>query len=404
MRILQLHNDHATFGGALEVLTNEGELLREQGHDVDTYLMPAADTLQLSKVRASAKAIWNREVAGIVADRIRAFRPDVVHVHTPFPLMSPSVFRAAAKLRVPCVATVHSYRYSCIAATCHRDGAICEACVGTVLKLPGVIHRCYHDSVGASGALTAGLVLHRTIGTFRDVNRFITLTEFAKQLLVRDGIAAAHVTVKPNFVPDPGGGHAREPAQPYVAFVGRLVDVKGVQTMLDAWSAGIPGLTLRIAGDGPLRGLVEERAGADASIEYLGWLEEHEVTELMAKASCVLVPSEWYEAGVPLVVLHSLAVGTPVVVSDLENICADVLRDGTGASFATGDAAALADTLRSVLTDAEGWARRRSAARTAYEERYTPTANAAALLAIYRQVVAEDVGRRHAVSRSSSGA
>jgi glycosyltransferase involved in cell wall biosynthesis len=324
-----------------------------------------------------------------VGARITQFQPDVVHVHTPFPLLSPAVFRVAARLHVPAVTTVHSYRYSCIAATCYRDGHTCEDCVGTRLKLPGIVHKCYHDSRGASGALTAGLVLHRAIGTFRDINRFITLTDFSRRLLIRDGIPESHITVKPNFVPDPGDATYRPPAQPYVAFVGRLIDVKGVETLLDAWARGNHGLVLRIAGDGPLRGLVEDRARDDPSIQYHGWLDLDDISGFMADATCVVVPSQWYEGGVPLVVLRSLAVGTPVIVSDLENICEDVLRDGSGMAFATGDASSLAGAFATLDSDPHTWRERRTAARDAYARHYSPTANAASLISIYEAVVAE---------------
>lgn len=390
MRVLQLHNHHASLGGAMEVLAYEGELLREAGHCVRSYTLPAAEALGLSEIRAGAKAIWNREACQAVAREIEDFKPDVVHVHTPFPLLSPAVFRTAVRLGVPSVTTVHSFRYSCIAATCYRDNRVCEDCIGTRLKLPGLVHKCYHDSYAASGALTASLVLHKRLGTFKkSIGRFITLTDFAKQLLIRDGIPAEHIAVKPNSVPDPGRGYVEQTPGRYVAFVGRLIDVKGVRALLDAWRRAPAGLTLRIAGDGPMRELVEERSAADPTIEYLGWLGEDAVTHLMGSASCVVVPSQWYEGGVPLVVLRSLAVGTPVIVSDLDNICADVLRDDAGAAFATGDADSLARLLTKVVVEEERWTARRGIARKAYETRYTPEINIASLTEIYTQVVAE---------------
>ena len=291
----------------MEVLAHEAQLLSAGGHQVDQYTLPAVETMGLSALRAGAKAIWNLEASHEVSRRIRAFEPDIVHVHTPFPLMSPAVFRAAAKAGVPTVTTLHSYRWSCIAATCFRDNAICEDCVGKRLKLAGVRHRCYHDSLGASAALTVGLALHRQLGTLDQIDRFITLTGFAKRLLIRDGV-------------------------PAVAFVGRLIDVKGIETLLDAWPSVRPGLVLKIAGDGELRSVVEERAAVDDSIEFLGWCSEDEITTLMGGAQCVVVPSEWYE-GLPLVILRSLSVGTPIVVSNLENICDEVVADDVGITF-----------------------------------------------------------------------
>lgn len=387
MRVLQLHNHHESLGGAMEVLAHEASLLMSGGHEVRAYTLPPTSQLGLGPVRAGLKAVWNVEACREVETHIRAFRPDVVHVHTPFPLLSPAVFRTARSLRVPTVTTLHSYRYSCIAATCHRDGHICEDCVGKRLKLPGLQHKCYHDNVGASAALTVSLVLHHSIGTLHHcVDRFLTLTGFSRQLLIRDGIPAEKIRVKPNSVPDPGQRHAARIGPPYVAFAGRLVDIKGVNTLLDAWSRSDHGdLRLRIAGDGPLRDLVEQRAEQDSSITYLGWLEESAVFDLMAGAEAVLVPSEWYE-GLPLVILRSLAVGTPVIVSDLDNISMELLEDGAGASFKVADASSLAHVLSGISSNPQLWQARRLRARDSYVGRYSPTVDLRRLEAVYAEV------------------
>ncbi len=387
MRILQLHNNSEGKGGATDVLRHEASLLAEGGHDVRTYALPAAHELGLGGARSGLKAVWNLEACREVERQIRVFRPDVMHVHTPFPLLSPAVFRTAKHLGVPTVTTMHSYRYSCIAATCHRDGVVCEDCIGKRLKLPGLRHRCYHDSLGASAALTISLTLHRSIGTFHDcVDRFLALTTFSRDLLIRDGIPAGKVAVKPNSVPDPGVARPDRPAPRYVMFAGRLMDIKGVRTMLDAWARADCGdLQLWVAGDGPLRGLVEERGRADASISYLGWVDEGEVFELMGGAEAVLVPSEWYE-GLPLVILRSLAVGTPVMVSDLENISAEVLADDAGDAFAVGDPQALARLIGGLADAPEVWSARRTNARGSYEVRYSPGADLGKLEAVYADV------------------
>jgi glycosyltransferase involved in cell wall biosynthesis len=386
MRILQLHNDHAGLGGALEVMKHEAELLFEAGHAVTQYTMPAAEEMGLSAVRAGAKAVWNRAAAAEVERRIDDFKPDVVHVHTPFPLMSPAVFRAAYGRGVPAVTTLHSYRYSCVAGTCWRDGDVCEDCVGKRMKLPGIRHRCYHNSVGGSGALTLGLFVHRSMGTFhRCVARYLTLTEFSRRLLIRDGYPADRIVVKPNSVADPGFTPEARTDERRVVFAGRLLDIKGVQTLLDAWSQVPSGMQLVIAGDGPMRSAVEARAATDPSVDYLGWVKPAEVLELMAGAEAVLVPSEWYE-GLPLVILRSLAVGTPVVVSDLDNICEAVLEADAGWAFRVKDPGSLAQRLSALVADPELARSRRRAARASYEDRYSLESDLRRLEDIYRSL------------------
>ena len=389
MKILQAHNHHAAKGGAMEVLAHERELLLAAGHEVEQYTLPAAEDLRMSGLRAGAKAVWNREAARDVGAAIRRHGADLLHVHTPFPLMSPSVFRAAHAAGVPALTTLHSYRYSCVVGTCVRDGRVCEDCVGTKLKLPGVVHKCYHDSRGASVALTLGLDVHRAAGTFhRAVTRYLTLTEFSRKLLIRDGYPADRIVVKPNSVPDPG--YRAEPAsdERRVVFAGRLIDIKGVRTLLDAWQRTPPGMTLVIAGDGELRPLVEERAAADPGIRFVGWVQEQEVTDLMASAELVVVPSQWYE-GAPLVILRSLGVGTPVLVSDLENLSTEVLEDEVGWTFAMGSSTSLADELTAFVADQRRARDVRARARASYDRRYSPEQDIRRLEALYSEVVAQ---------------
>jgi len=388
MRILQLHNRHAGKGGAMEVVAHEGDLLRRGGHQVEQLTLAAAQHMNLTGLRAGAKAIWNREAAAELDHRISVFGPDIVHVHTPFPLMSPVVFRVAHARGVPAVTTLHSYRYSCVAGTCWRDGHTCEDCVGKSLKLPGLRHRCYHDSLRASGALTASLVLHRSLGTFdHHVSRYLALTEFSRRLLVHDGIPPGLVVVKPNSVPDPGFVAAPRANERRIAFFGRLLGIKGVRTLLDAWALVPAGARLVLAGDGPLRPLVEDRVRQDPTIEYLDWLDEAKVLAQMAAAEVVVVPSEWYE-GQPLVVLRSLAVGTPVLVSDLENLAESVVTDNAGWTFRVGDVDALAERLSSLVSSPGLTQSRRQAARQSYDNRYSPQQNLQRLEKIYTSVAA----------------
>jgi glycosyltransferase involved in cell wall biosynthesis len=388
LRVLQVHNHHATTGGDVQVMAHERGLLESSGHEVDEYVLPSAETLDLAPVRAAVKTVWNVEAGRALADRIAAFRPDVVHVHDPYPLLSPAVFRVSRRAGVPSVVTQHAYRYTCVAATHVRDGLPCEDCVGRSLKWPAVKHRCYHESAAASTAVATSLLVHRGLRTFsRDVSRFIALTEFGRDLLVRDGLPPERVAVKPNSVDDPG--MAPEPTgAPYVVFAGRLVDIKGVRTLLDAWRHVGPGLDLVVAGDGPLRELVESRAADVPSIRFLGWQDQHLVRGLMAGAEATLVPSEWYE-GLPLTILQSLGAGTPVVVSDMPNLADEVGRHGAGIVFRAGDARSLGSVLASVARDPAALRALRGAARRAYTARYRPELDLERLVSLYRTVIAE---------------
>ncbi|HWL99374.1 MAG TPA: glycosyltransferase family 4 protein [Nocardioidaceae bacterium] len=390
MRVLQAHNRHATRGGADHVMDTDERLLTAAGHTVERFIVPSAEESSGSALSMGLAAVANRHATRELAQHITRFRPDVLHVHTPFPLMSPAVFWTARRHGVPTVATLHSFRYSCIAATLRRDGGICEDCVGTRLKTAGIRHRCYHDSVAASTALTASLVLHRTAGTFRHrIDRFLPLTAFAGDVLVRDGVPAEHITVKPNCVSDPGPVSEYAARDDVVLFAGRLVEEKGVDTLLRAWvRADTAGSRLVVAGDGPMSAQVQDAAQADTSIEFLGWTDQQRLTELQRRARVTVVPSQWYEAGPPLVLLQALGAGTPVLASDLDNISASVREEGAGLTFATGDADDLAARLGTLLRDPSQAQACSDAARALYERDHTEQASLRALEQVYADVSA----------------
>jgi len=391
MRVLQLHHEHAGPGGAMDVLVHERALLEAAGHEVDQYTMPPAEQSGLPAWRAGAKAVWNIEASRDVTKRVRDFQPDVVHAHTPFPLMSPAVFRAAKGEGVPTLATLHSFRYVCVEATCFRDGHICEDCVGRTVKWPAVRHRCYHGNAAASGALALSLLVHRVAGTFdHSIDRYLALTGFARDLMVRDGFPADKVGVKANSVPEPATFPAEETTagEPYLVFAARLVALKGVRTILEAWRR-LPDPTLRlvVAGDGELADDVRRAADADPRIEFRGWLDQDSLTGLMAGAVATVVPSEWYEAGPPLTLIRSLSVGTPVIASDLENICADLVADEAGTTFRTADAVSLAEVVNRVWQGRREAGPLRERCRQSFERRYSPQVGLERLVAEYERLV-----------------
>ena len=386
MRILQAHNRHATRGGADVVMDQDWGLLSGAGHEVRQLFTEAA---QDAGARSALKSVWNLDTVRRVEEAVAEFRPDVLHVHTPFPLMSPTVFRAAHRLGVPTVATMHSFRYTCIAGTLRRDGVICEDCVGRKVKVPAVRHRCYHDSTAASASLATSLTLHHNIGTFSSrVDRFLTMTDFARDILVRDGVPPEHVGVKPNHVEDPGLPAPWEDRRQHVLFSGRLVEEKGIATLLEGWRRSRhDGYELRLCGDGTLRPMVEEAAAVDPSIRPLGWLSPQELLEEQRTARLTVVPSEWYEAGPPLVLLESLASQTAVLSSDLENISASVVRFGAGGTFRMGDADDLARRLTELLADDQGLQDAGRRGRALYEDSHTPQHSLQVLESTYRHVL-----------------
>ncbi|MEK7754586.1 MAG: glycosyltransferase [Acidobacteriota bacterium] len=355
----------------------------------------------LGAVRGGLSTPWNPFAAGSVRRLLRQERPDILHVHNCFPLLSPAVFHAARGLKTATVLTLHNYRLFCAAGIPLRGNAPCTACLEKRSTLDALKYGCYRKSRLATVPLAAMIGLHRRIGTWEHhVDAFIALTEFQRELMIRAGLPGERVFVKPHFyadAPDPVRWQDRELK---AVFIGRVAGEKGVSLLVEAWREwGGSAPKLEIIGDGPDRGKLENSVAGTAlaaRISFAGQLPFDETQRRLGGARLLVVPSVWFE-GFPMVIREAFALGVPVAGSRLGSIVC-VIRDGSdGVLFAAGDAGALGTAVRSVWDEPgrlEGMAR---AARKSFEQRYTPEINGDQLAAIYRAAIA----RRRSVTVSS---
>lgn len=384
MKILIAHNRYQGRGGEDVVFEAEASLLRDAGHHVETLTVSnqAINSLA-SRVAASLSVADNAGGKQLMAEAIDRVRPDVVHVHNFFPLLSPAVFDLCRQKGVPAVVTLHNYRTICTGGMLLRDGGVCHKCLEAG-HLWGVVHRCYRDSLPGSLAAAYMIARHQRRGTWtRPGLRLIALTQFARTLFIQAGFDADRIDVKPNFITDPG---APDPTAPRAGllYVGRLSREKGLGVLLEA----VAGTTasLRIAGDGPE--LEALKARAPGNVTFLGTISREEVFREMARAQALVVPSLWYE-GFPMVVVEAFAHGTPVIASAIGGLAEVVKAGRTGALVPAGNAAALRHTIGDVLSGPEQAAAWGRTARATYHEQYAPGANLCLLEAIYAHAVDE---------------
>src|SRR5690606_31761854 len=126
---------------------------------------------------------------------------EVMHCTNTFPLMSPSVYRAARAEGVPVVQSLRNYRLLCPGALFLRDGKVCEDCLGKAFAWPGVRHGCYRGSRAGSAVVAGMTAAHRLLGTWRRaVDVYFTPSEFARQKHIEGGLPADRILVKPNFI------------------------------------------------------------------------------------------------------------------------------------------------------------------------------------------------------------
>jgi glycosyltransferase involved in cell wall biosynthesis len=390
MKIIVAHNFYQQPGGEDQVFAAETELLESYGHKPVRFIMHNDEIDGMSRIALAMKTTWNRASKAKLADVIADVKPDVVHFHNTFPLISPAAYAAARSGGAAVVQTLHNFRLLCPNAVFFRDGKVCEDCLHKKMKLPGVINKCYRGSFAASAMCATSVAVHNLAGTWRNaVDLYITPSESAKRKFVEGGLPAEKIVVKPHFLPtDPGVGPGDGD---YAVFVGRLSFEKGVETLLAAWEKLAANCPLKIIGDGPLGPKVEAAVKADPRIEWLGRKSLNEIYDIVGRAKVLIFPSQCYET-FGRVAIEAYARGTPVVATD-HGAMADVVdQNRTGLRFAPGSAQDLADRVQQLLDQPALLANMRVQARREFETKYTAPANYERLMRIYDDAIARAHG------------
>lgn len=380
IRVLLVHNAYQHKGGEDTVVEAEVALLRSKGHEVELFVRHNDAIVNMPRVAVVAQTVWSRPVSHDFDRVVNDFKPDVVHVHNTFPLISPAIYWAAKRHQIPVVQTLHNFRLMCPQAMFLRNNQVCEDCLGT-LPWRGALRGCYRNSKVQSSVLAGMLTIHRALGTWRNkVTRYIALNDFCRRKFIEGGLPAKRLVVKPNFVDFPAPPTCQRQG---FLFVGRLSVEKGIQVLVDA-ALKLPDLDLKVAGTGP-----EEHLLARApQLKPLGALSGDQVREQMSQSQALVIPSIWYE-NFPRTIVEAFGCGLLVIASRIGAL-ADIVQDGvTGLLFNPGDADDLAAKMQWARDNPEQMAIMGLNARALYESQFTAEINYQQLIAIYTDAINE---------------
>lgn len=324
-KVLMVHNYYQIPGGEDTVVANEKKLLEEHGHRVVLYTRHNNELKGMSKLQKLAlpfTTIFNprtyRDVKRIIAEE----NIEIVHVHNTLNLISPAVYYAAVRMRVPVVQTIHNFRFLCPGATFYRDGHICEDCVNNGLKC-AVKHKCYRGSRSQTLICVLSTWIHRHTGILRKIN-YICLTEFNKDRILQiKQIDPENVFIKPNFtfrkqVTNEYAGSLKD----FYLYIGRIEEIKGIRVLIEAFRK-ISEKKIVLAGQGPMK---QEYEGKDRNIIFLGQVMHDDLLSILSNAKAVILPSQTYE-GFPMVIPEAFSLSIPMIVSDIGNN-GILIRDG----------------------------------------------------------------------------
>lgn len=382
MKVLLVHNYYQQAGGEDQVVADEAWLLEHNGCEVIRYHRHNDEVAKLGRMQTAAATLWSRRSYRELRGLIRREKPDVMHCHNLFPLISPAAWRAARDAGVPVVQTLHNFRWLCAGGAFLRNGKPCEDCLGK-LPLPALRHRCYRGSTLGTAVVAGMQLLHRGRGSLGWVDRFIALSQFSREKFIGGGLPAERIAVKANFLPtevEPGDGRKGN-----ALFVGRLSEEKGLEVLLAAWRKLTAPIPLTIVGDGPLAPQVQAAANSDPRITWLGRLPPPEVYAQIRQAGFLVLPSTCYE-NFPKTIVEAYAHGTPVIASGHGSLSELVASGINGFTFRAGDAADLATTIAQFPESDAERIRLRRQARETYMKHFTAEENWRQLRNIYQSI------------------
>lgn len=391
MRILQVVNVGFVAGGAEKSVRFIRDSLVARGHEVlvvatdkniagqeDCFADVLIPAIAGNPATRLARYAWYEAGRRSMRKTVRRFHPDVVHLHT-IGEFSPAVLWALDG--APAVLTVHGPEEFMVQllkwqlpASDFRNGSYEWRDLTAVGRV----------RYGYQRFLQRPLYL---IGGRRHLRLMLAPSRFMAGILERDarGIPVRHLY----------NGIELPPPEPLpeassILFVGRLEWFKGVHTLLHAMQkivAAVPAATLVVVGDGAKRQELEALAaelGLDGRVRFTGWVGSAEIGRYYASARVVAVPSLCPET-LSMVTIEAMAVGRPVVGSNVGGIPEVVVDSVSGCLVEPGDADGFADAITAILVDAER-AQRMSVEARAGSQVFDAAAFIDALVETYHEV------------------
>jgi len=333
MRVIQVNKFNYLRGGAEKYFLELSSQLETAGYEVAKFCMvdqrnledpwskywPSNINLETpslgDRLRAPGRVIYSKRAKHNLMAMIKVFKPDLIHVHNIYHQLSPSILDAARLANVPVIMTLHDYKIICPNYLLLNHGVICEKCLdGNFWHC--FRERCFKDSWSQSLLASLEAIYHQHHKTYeRGVKLFIAPSHFMADKCEQAGWPKDKLRIIIN--PVSLLSTVKRQPQNYFLYVGRLSKEKGVDILLKAIAQ--TNYPLKIAGSGPeenhWRTLAQE-LGLENQVEFLGQKTPKEVSQLLAGAIAVVIPSIWYE-NMPFSLLEALAHGCPVVASKI---------------------------------------------------------------------------------------
>ena len=379
MKVLIINKFLHPNGGSETYIFKIGKQLQDMGHEVQFFGMEhegrcvgnraesyTSDmdfhTGKLGKLLYPFKIIYSTEARKKLRVVLKDFMPDVVHVNNFNFQLTPSIlyeirdFEKKNNHKIKIIYTAHDSQLVCPNHLMQQflTGERCTRCIGGS-PWNCAKYKCIHGSFIKSLLGSVEAWIYRKLGTYGKMDAVICPSKFLQEKLNTSPQLKDKTVVMHNFVDgietDDSDTAEGQVTEPYVAYVGRFSEEKGIGTLLKVCK-NLPEIPFVFAGSGPLADEVNEVP----NVTNKGFLQGEELKKLMQDANFVIFPSECNE-NCPFTVMEALSYGTPVIGGAIGGV-PELIRNGeNGLLFESGNAEQLQKMIADLWQD-KAWQER----------------------------------------------
>ena len=393
MKILAIHNLHrkGSASGDDQVYKSETALLEEHGNIVVRYTVSNDEFDNvgvIGKIILTFGMLWSFRNYKAVQNLIKKEKPDLVRIHTFFPLLSPSILYAAKRCGVSLVATLHDTRFVCPCSTSLRGTQLCNEC-GDGHYFRMCKYGCFKGSRLQSFLVASIFKYHRIRKSFyKQIDKYICLNENQIKLLTEIGFDKDKIVKKYNFVPDAEANlnvcKVEGIPDRYVVFYGRIGEEKGIRILMKMWEH-LPDIPLVVMGGGPLEEDFKAWADKKDNVYFLGYTQHDKCLSIVKGGEFVVFPSIWYE-GCSMVEIETESLGKALIATDL-GFSVEAIENGkNGYKVPLGNVEKFVETVKELWSQRDKCIELGKNARLDYEAKYLPEDNYRKLKGIYESL------------------
>ena len=411
MRILLVNYRYFISGGPEKYMFNIKKMLEDNGHEVIPFSIHSnknveteyskyfvepiggRDTTYFDEVKKTPKSIWQMltrsiysfEVEKAIQREIKEIKPDLVYIIHFINKLSPSVIHGAKKMGLPVVIRLSDYFLLCPRFDFMYNKGPCEDCLAKGYRTC-IKRRCVKGSLFASVVRVFSMKVHTLMKVYKDVDAFITPSEFLRDKLSDNGFDAKKIICIPTFTaskskvgePQIGG---------YGLYFGRITEEKGVDTVVKAYEQ-LPDKYVKIMGDDTTEEAMRLKAYIAQkkikNVELIGFKSGEDLENVIKEARFTLITSIWYD-NLPNTALESYQYSKPVIASNIGSLPELVIDGVNGYLFNPGDAEKLKIKIMK-LDDDSIVEQMGAASRNRLENRFAPAAHYNALMQVFERV------------------